>query len=465
MTDNEVVIKVENLSKAYKLYDNPVDRLKESIHPFRKQYHRDFYALNDISFEVKKGESLGIIGKNGSGKSTLLKILTGVLTPTSGSVTVSGKVSSLLELGAGFNFEMTGLENVYFNGTVMGFSKEEMDTKIDDILAFADIGDFVHQPVKTYSSGMFVRLAFAAAISVDPDILIVDEALSVGDIFFQQKCHERMDQLIRQGTTVIVVTHNMDAVAKYSSRVMLLDKGTCNFIGRTDEAIHRFYAIDTSYVDDAYSSCEDEENRQVLGTKCAPFPDWPGDEVFLDISRAVLVGDDQIAKCTKLAICDTAGRMRKTFEMGETAIFFYEMEYLQNGDVPLGGIEILNGMNIVVASKGSLHYMIEVPTYVRKGDRIRFKQTIEMSIRPEEYTVVIAFGTMKAEYYARVASVSDQEVRYRIQHRFRIRDVAAITITERSTGFKRPFYGAVDLNGKIVCSYIPRGIAETRRMI
>src|SRR5512135_2743593 len=145
MTNNEIVIKVENLSKAYKLYDKPVDRLKESIHPFRKQYHRDFYALNNINFEVRTGESVGIIGKNGSGKSTLLKILTGVLTPTSGSVTVSGKVSSLLELGAGFNFEMTGLENVYFNGTVMGFSKEEMDAKIDDILAFADIGDFAYQ--------------------------------------------------------------------------------------------------------------------------------------------------------------------------------------------------------------------------------------------------------------------------------------------------------------------------------
>ena len=225
MIDDQIVIKVENLSKAYKLYDRPVDRLKESIHPFRKQYHRDFYALNNISFEVKKGESVGIIGKNGSGKSTLLKILTGVLTPTSGSASVIGKVSSLLELGAGFNFEMTGIENVYFNGTVMGFSKEEMDAKIDEILAFADIGDFVHQPVKTYSSGMFVRLAFAASIAVDPDVLIIDEALAVGDMSFQIKCFGRMNQLREKGATILFVSHSLSTVLSFCKQALYLQQG------------------------------------------------------------------------------------------------------------------------------------------------------------------------------------------------------------------------------------------------
>jgi len=189
---SEPVIRVSNISKVYKLYDNPVSRLKESLHPFKKKYHRDFYALNDVTFEVKRGESIGIIGKNGSGKSTLLKILTGVLTPTFGSVTVNGKVSSLLELGAGFNPEMTGVENVYFNGTVLGFSKHEMDAKLNDILSFADIGNFVNQPIKTYSSGMLVRLSFAAAINIDPDILVIDEALAVGDFFFRQKCYKML---------------------------------------------------------------------------------------------------------------------------------------------------------------------------------------------------------------------------------------------------------------------------------
>jgi ABC-type polysaccharide/polyol phosphate transport system ATPase subunit len=186
LDSSEITIKVEHLGKVYRLYNSPIDRLKEAIHPFRKKYHKDFFALHDISFEVKKGEAIGIIGKNGSGKSTLLKLITGVLSPSSGNVTVNGRVSSLLELGAGFNPELNGIENIYFYGTINGFSKEEMDSRLDSILAFADIGEFVFQPVKSYSSGMYVRLAFAVAIQIDPGILIIDEALSVGDIFFNR---------------------------------------------------------------------------------------------------------------------------------------------------------------------------------------------------------------------------------------------------------------------------------------
>ncbi|HPH04166.1 MAG TPA: ABC transporter ATP-binding protein, partial [Spirochaetota bacterium] len=189
----DIAISVEHVSKVYRLYDKPVDRLKESLHPLRKKYHRDFHALDDVSFEVKKGETVGIIGQNGSGKSTLLKIITGVLTPSCGQVRVNGRVSALLELGTGFNPELTGIENVYFSGTVMGYTREEMDVRLDEILAFADIGEFVRQPVKTYSSGMFVRLAFAVAIKSNPEIMIVDEALAVGDMNFQAKCMTALD--------------------------------------------------------------------------------------------------------------------------------------------------------------------------------------------------------------------------------------------------------------------------------
>ncbi len=188
-------IEVSSLCKIYHLYNTPIDRLKEALNPWRKKYHQDFYALKDVSFEVKKGDTIGIIGQNGSGKSTLLKILSNVLTPTSGDIKVKGRVSSLLELGSGFNPELTGIENVYFNGTLLGFTRQEMDTKLDDILSFADIGEFVRQPVKTYSSGMQVRLAFAVAINVNPEVLIVDEALAVGDIRFQQKCFRKIDEI------------------------------------------------------------------------------------------------------------------------------------------------------------------------------------------------------------------------------------------------------------------------------
>ena len=222
---SDIAISVNNISKMYKLYDNPRDRLKESLGLSKKKRYKEHYALNDISFQVNKGETVGIIGTNGSGKSTILKIITGVLNPTQGNIEVNGRISALLELGAGFNMEYTGIENVYLNGTMIGFSKEEIDAKLQDILEFADIGDFVYQPVKTYSSGMFVRLAFAVAINIDPEILIVDEALSVGDVFFQAKCYRKFEEFKEKGKTILLVSHDLSSISKYCDRVILLNKG------------------------------------------------------------------------------------------------------------------------------------------------------------------------------------------------------------------------------------------------
>lgn len=209
----------------YKLYDKPSDRLKEALGLTKKKLYKEHYALRDVNFDIQEGECVGIIGTNGSGKSTILKIITGVLTPTQGEVKVDGRISALLELGTGFNMEYSGLENVYLNGTMTGFSKEEIDARLDDILEFADIGDFIHQPVKTYSSGMFVRLAFAVAINIDPEILVVDEALSVGDVFFQAKCYHKFEEFKKQGKTILFVSHDLSSVSKYCDRVILLNKG------------------------------------------------------------------------------------------------------------------------------------------------------------------------------------------------------------------------------------------------
>ena len=237
------IIDVKNVTKIYRLYDKPIDRLRESLSPGHKVLHKDFYALKDISFSVEKGQSCGIIGTNGSGKSTILKIITGVLSQTEGYVNADGKISALLELGAGFNSEYTGIENVYMNGTMMGFTRKEMDERLPGILEFADIGDFVYQPVKSYSSGMFVRLAFALAINVDPEILIVDEALSVGDVFFQAKCYHRMDELRAKGTTILMVTHDMGSVMKYCDKVVLLNKGEKVSEGRPGEMVDLYKKI------------------------------------------------------------------------------------------------------------------------------------------------------------------------------------------------------------------------------
>ena len=218
-------IEVRDVTKVYRLYNKPVDRLLEALGPKAKSRHRDFYALKGVSFDVEKGTTVGVIGTNGSGKSTILKIITGVLTPTTGSVEVKGTVSALLELGAGFNMEYTGIENIYMNGTMMGYSRQEMEKKLPEILEFADIGEFAGQPVKSYSSGMFVRLAFALAINVEPDILIVDEALSVGDVFFQAKCYHKMEEIRKKGTTIVMVTHDMSSIIKYCDKVVLLNRG------------------------------------------------------------------------------------------------------------------------------------------------------------------------------------------------------------------------------------------------
>lgn len=231
---NEYSIQINNVSKKYALYPTPGSRIKEMFSIRKKVYHKDFYALKNVSFDVHKGETVGIVGVNGSGKSTILKIITGVLAATEGTVSVQGKISALLELGAGFNMEYTGRENIFLNGRMMGISKKEMQEKVQDIVEFAEIGDFIDQPVKSYSSGMFARLAFAVAINVEPDILIVDEALSVGDLFFQNKCFHKFDELKAKGVTILFVSHDISSVRQMCSRALWLDHGVARAFGDAD---------------------------------------------------------------------------------------------------------------------------------------------------------------------------------------------------------------------------------------
>ena len=220
-----LAIEVQHLGKTYKLYREPLDRLKEAIHPFGKRYHEDFHALHDVNFEIKKGETVGIIGRNGSGKSTLLKIITGVVRPTSGRVGVHGRISAILELGAGFNPEMNGIENIYLNNSINGISKKETDRKLQEILDFAELGDFIYQPLKSYSSGMQARLGFAVAINSEPDILIVDEALAVGDAAFQRKCFAKMEAIRKTGATILFVSHSEGQIVDLCSRAIWLSNG------------------------------------------------------------------------------------------------------------------------------------------------------------------------------------------------------------------------------------------------
>lgn len=279
---DNIAIKVENVSKVYKLYNTPIDRLKETINPFKKSYHKDFYALKNINFDVRKGETIGIIGKNGSGKSTILKIITGVLTPNEGKVIVNGIISALLELGAGFNPEYTGIENIYLAATIMGYSKEQIDKKLQEIIDFADIGEFIYQPVKTYSSGMFVRLAFAVSINVNPDILIIDEALSVGDIFFQAKCYKKFDEFKKSGKTIIFVTHDLGSIIKYCDRCIVLNDGKLISEGKPSEMVDIYKKIlagqyneksEENFMNDNFSK-ENIKNVKLMKSKMVVNPNF-----------------------------------------------------------------------------------------------------------------------------------------------------------------------------------------------
>ncbi|MDL2301262.1 ABC transporter ATP-binding protein [Lachnospiraceae bacterium OttesenSCG-928-D06] len=240
--EREIAIEVSDLKKVYKLYNKPSDRMKEAFGLGKKKY-KSHYALNGVSLKIYQGETVGIIGTNGSGKSTILKIITGVLNATSGDLHVEGRISALLELGAGFNMEYNGIENVYLNGTMMGFSDQEIAAKMDDILAFADIGDYIYQPVKTYSSGMFVRLAFAVAINIEPEILIVDEALSVGDVFFQAKCYHKFEEFKKMGKTIVFVSHDLSSISKYCDRVFLLNQGNLLGAGNAKDMIDAYKRV------------------------------------------------------------------------------------------------------------------------------------------------------------------------------------------------------------------------------
>ena len=299
---SEFAIQVKHLDKMYKLYNKPSDRLKEAL-GFKVPV-REHYALRDVSFEVRRGETVGIIGTNGSGKSTILKIITGVLNPTGGEVTVDGRISAPLELGAGFNMEYTGIENVYLNGTMMGFSKEEIDSRLQDILDFADIGDFVHQPVKAYSSGMFVRLAFAVAINIDPEILIVDEALSVGDVFFQAKCYRKFEEFKKMGRTILFVSHDLSSIARYCDRVVLLNKGVKLEEGSPKQMVDMYKQLLVG---------QDPTKQQVQEEK--PKESWS--EEF-QVNPNMLEYGSKLAEITDFAVIDDKGRSTNTIEKGSS---------------------------------------------------------------------------------------------------------------------------------------------------
>lgn len=354
------VIKVNEVTKSYNLYNKPIDRLKESMSFIRrKSYHVDFKALNSISFSVNKGECFGIIGTNGSGKSTILKIITGVLQPTTGSVEVNGRVSALLELGAGFNMDYTGIENIYMNGMVLGMSKSEVDEILPKIEEFAEIGDFINQPVKLYSSGMFARLAFAVAINVDPDILIVDEALSVGDIFFQAKCYKKFEEFKKLGKTILFVTHDMTSVLKYCDRVMLLNQGEFIKIGKPSEIVNIYKKIlANSYNPNEEKNIENKiENNDDL---------WKN---HLAINPNPQIYGNGLAEIIDFGIFDSKGELTNTVEKFSNVLLKVKIKFNNHIENPIVAWTLKNNKGLEIMGTNTLYENVELSNF-EAGDII-----------------------------------------------------------------------------------------------
>ena len=373
----ETVIRIDHLTKIYKLYDRRRDRLFESLGLCgKKKLSRDHYALRDVSFDVHKGETVGIIGTNGSGKSTILKIITGVLGATEGSVTVDGRISALLELGAGFNMEYTGIENVYLNGTMIGFSKEEIDSKLQSILDFADIGEFAYQPVKTYSSGMFVRLAFAVAINIDPEILIVDEALSVGDVFFQSKCYRKFEDFKAEGKTILFVSHDLSSISKYCDRVILLNKGVKLSEGTPHEMVDLYKKLLVGQLD--LETLEVKQNGK-------SFTETAGEEVqdqwtpAFSMNPNVNEYGDRDAEIIAFNIFDETGRSSNTIEKGTRCRIQMKVLFHKRISDPIYAFTIVDLKGTDITGTNSLFEKASVkPMEEGQIQEIAFEQAMDM---------------------------------------------------------------------------------------
>lgn len=409
MSSNDIAIRVQNLSKCFRIYDNPRDRLKQFVMPRirrignkpNKQYFREFWALEDVSFEIKKGETVGIIGRNGSGKSTLLQIICGTLTPTSGSVETRGRVAALLELGAGFNPEFTGRENVYMNAAVLGLSKEDVDKRFDDIAAFADIGNFIEQPVKTYSSGMMVRLAFAVIAHVDADILVIDEALSVGDAFFTQKCMRFLRKFMENGT-VLFVSHDTGAVINFCQRAIWINKGISKYQGEPK-------AVAQKYLAELYESHQGESATNTTEVTDKPnFPQESPRDMRLDfINTTNYRNDIELfsfvpdspsfgrggGRVISVRLLDEADKALTWVVGGEKVKLI--ITCIANTSIinPILGFIVNDKLGQRIFGENTFNFSKHAPISISKGENIEAKFEFRMPIFPlGDYSITVALA-------------------------------------------------------------------------
>ncbi|MCX4322531.1 MAG: ABC transporter ATP-binding protein [Lachnospiraceae bacterium] len=431
--DNDIAIRVTDLEKVYKLYDKPSDRLKEALHIGRGKHHTEHRALKGVNMTIRQGECVGIIGTNGSGKSTILKIITGVLSQTAGEVEVNGRISALLELGAGFNMEYNGIENIYLNGTMIGFSKKEIDQKLDEILAFADIGDYVYQPAKTYSSGMFVRLAFAVAINIDPEILIVDEALSVGDVFFQAKCYHKFEEFKEMGKTIVFVSHDLSSISKYCDRVVLLNQGIKLGEGMPKQMIDTYKQVLVGQYTPPESEGErlldDEQLRAMAAKGVDGSKIGGGEKAGIAENPDLLEYGSKKAQITEYYITDEKGTKTSTILKGSSFTIHMHVEMTERIAAPIFAFTIKNVRGTEITGTNTMFEKAFLES-VEAGETKEITFTQDMNLQGGDY--LLSLGVTGYE-----------EDDFTVYHR--LYDVLNVTvISDKDT------VGFYDMNSKVI---------------
>lgn len=445
MLSNQVV-SIKGLVKNYQTYANPTQRIRSLLFGSR-DIGTTFTALDNINFELDKGDFLGVVGVNGSGKSTLLQIITGIISADKGSVSLNGNVAALLELGAGFHPEFTGRDNVYFYGKILGLSSSQVDDLYPSIIEFADIGDFINQPVKTYSSGMFVRLAFAVHACIEPDILIVDEALAVGDIFFRLKCYRRLEELKESGCTIILVTHSMEDVLQHANKALLLHEGKQKFFGSPDEVVSLYYSMANGS-----QSKKQEKNRTSTELISIEKSGVKAPVGFLDSFNPIgSIGDDKVI-CGNIGLYKQDMKPSQAFFLGDIMHIYCYYRVDSEIDTPCPGFVIRNDKGIVVHGKHCLQTNTDVPSHINGGKGVLVHHKIKLDIAPGEYVLNIGFSSFDEDIFNNrdrlsLAELEQKSVRHNV-----VPDAITFSVTLDSTkkGYNaQPFYGVSQLSSDI----------------
>ena len=437
----KMILQAEDLGKYYGLYGSPLERMSRLL--WKRSQQHGFWALRHVSFNVAAGESFAIIGRNGGGKSTLLQMIAGVLQPTEGSLQVHGKVAALLELGSGFHPEFTGRENIFLYGDLQGISRPVMAGLYDSIVDFAEIGEFIDQPVKHYSSGMFVRLAFAVATSLSAELLLIDEALAVGDVFFRQKCYDRLNTLRQQGTAIILVSHAMGEVQEFCQQALLLQEGKPVYLGQVQEAVNRYYLL--------YSRQEFRtEPAVVAATEASAESD------ALTVAPEAREVSNGEAMYAGIVITRQDGTPCRVFEQGETMVCTYVFDVQQPGEIAVSGMIMRNQKNIVVHGKSSLMLYDAVAERRLQPGRIQCRQTIELNVADGEYSLEVGLGFIDAAIYSRRHVLPHEEVEATQSRSCVVSAAAMIAVVRRKQGepMQLTHHGLCDLPGKLEMEWL-----------